>query len=467
MTEENLTQGRTNRIAAEYQVLHEAAKILQNGYSLNEMLERILGVITQFDDLRVEHKAGVFLADEEKKVLRLFSTIGDFSDEFLEAEKEVPYGDCLCGRVAVSGEFLMSDSCFTDARHERKFSDMTPHGHYIVPLKSRDRLVGVMFLYTDVQPSRYRHSQEVLLSIGGLIADAIQHGRAEERLRESHRKLEREISERKQVEQELLKYRNDLKVQVESRTQNLQEANEHLKDEVKERKRVEDRLRDMREKLRGLNNRLQNIREEEKTRIARQVHDELGQSLTALKMDVTYLERKIPGEQLLLLEKTRAMKDLIDSTVKSVQKISMDLRPPILDAFGICEAIAWQTEEFSTRTGIQFDLNCLNEDLSPGREVSTALFRIFQETLTNIVRHAEASKVQVSLDKVDDHLVLEVKDNGRGIDEGQIDNHKSLGLMGIRERVRILGGEFNIKGNSGKGTAVTVKIPHKRDDANP
>jgi|GEM_PF-488663 len=466
MTEENFTEERRRRIAAEYKVLHQAAKILQNGTGLRGMLEEILLVITQFDDLKVERKAGIFLADREEKVLRLFSTIGKFSEEFLEAEKEVPFGDCLCGRVAVSGQLLMSESCFTDSKHERKFSDMTPHGHYIVPLKSRDKLVGVMFLYTDVQPSWYRHSQEVLVSIGGLVADAIERSRDEERIKESHRELEREISERKRIEKELIAYRDDLEALVESRTQNLTKANEQLRGEVQERKLAEKRLRDMREKLRGLNNRLQSIREEEKARISRQVHDELGQSLTALKMDVAYLERKIPGEPALLLEKAGAMKEFIASTIKSVQRIATELRPPILDAFGICEAIAWQTEECSARTGLQFNLNCLNAPLSLDRDVATALFRIVQETLTNIIRHAHASKVQIGLSYCGDHLVLEVKDNGKGIGAGQIDNPKSLGLLGIQERVRILSGEYTIKGSFGKGTTVTVKIPYKSDNAN-
>ncbi|GJL77251.1 MAG: hypothetical protein NPINA01_02400 [Nitrospinaceae bacterium] len=467
MAKKNLTGEWTSRIAAEYEVLHQVAKILQNGCSTQDMLQQILKVITRFDDLKVERKAGIFLADEETQVLRLFATIGEFSEEFLDTEKVVPFGECLCGRVAVSGELLMSESCFTDSRHERKYSGMTPHGHYIVPLKSRDKLVGVLFLYTDVQPSWYRHSQEVLISIGGLIADAIEHSRSEERLKASCQRLEREISERQRVEEELINYRNDLEALVESRTQNLMETNAQLKDEVQERKLAEDRLRSMKEKLRLLNNRIQNVREEEKTRISRQVHDELGQSLTALKMDVTYLERKIPGEQLLLLEKTRAMKELIDSTVKSVQMISMNLRPPILDAFGICEAIAWQADEYRVRTGIEFDLNCLNEHVSLSRGVSTTLFRVFQEMLTNIIRHAEAGKVQISLNPHDDQLTLEVKDNGKGIEAGLIDNPKSLGLLGIQERVRNLGGEFTIKGSPGKGTTATVRIPCKSDDANP
>lgn len=180
-----------SRINNEYKVLHEVAKALHAPEELSDMLHNVLRTVVQFEDLRVEQKAGIFLADTQKKVLRLFCTVGSFSEEFIEEETEVPFGNCLCGRVAESGELLRSDSCFTDSRHERQFPGMTAHGHYIVPLKSDDKLVGVMFLYTDVDPSWYAHSREVLMSIGGLIADAIERKRAQEELLKAKRIAER------------------------------------------------------------------------------------------------------------------------------------------------------------------------------------------------------------------------------------------------------------------------------------
>ena len=178
-----------NRITEEYRILHKVAQVLQAQGELEAMLQEAMRAITGFDELKVENKAGIFLVNERKRVLQLFTTVGDFSDEFLEKEKEVPFGDCLCGRVALSGNLMMSESCYSDSRHERIFSDMTAHGHYIVPLKTSDNLIGVMFLYTNTNPVWYEHSQEVLLSIGGLIADAIQ---------------------KKQVDKELEEYRNQL-----------------------------------------------------------------------------------------------------------------------------------------------------------------------------------------------------------------------------------------------------------------
>jgi len=180
VTKELELEEKVRLATEEYKVLHEVAKALHRTNSMENMLIRALEPITKFKELQVEYKAGIFLADEKKKELHLTATLGQFSDEFMEKDKVVPYGHCLCGRAAKSGEMLVSKNCFSDSRHNRIFTDMTAHGHYIVPLKSRDKLVGVMFLYTDENPPWYERSNEILLSIGDLIADAIEHKRIEE-----------------------------------------------------------------------------------------------------------------------------------------------------------------------------------------------------------------------------------------------------------------------------------------------
>lgn len=424
-------QDNLSAIAREYQVLHEVARTLQSSEETETMLKQVMKILIQFEELKVESKAGIFLADEDKKVLRLFTTVGSFTEEFLEREKEVPYGDCLCGRAAVSGELLTSDSCFTDARHERTFTDMTAHGHYIIPLKSREQLVGVMFLYTSINPSWYKHSQEVLLSIGGLVGDAVMRLRNEEQIRSHKQALEQEVTERKQIEQELMKYRD------------------HLEEEVKTRT----------EQLRDLSNRLQTIREEEKARIAREVHDELGQALTAVKLDLAWVERRLkePGEE--VQEKIQSLYALIESTIERVQVISAELRPRILDVLGVCEALRWQTGEFKERTGIECELTILPDRLDLDAERSTTLFRIYQEALTNVARHAEASRVDVRCEQFPDRVELEVNDNGCGIDEAEISDSHSLGLAGARERALVWGGEVRITGKPGQGTQLFVRIP--------
>ncbi|UCD11658.1 MAG: PAS domain S-box protein [Nitrospinaceae bacterium] len=188
-TQEAALEEKARLMQEEYKVLHRVAQALHQGGDMKEMLNGALGHIVEFQELAVEVKAGIFLADEKEKRLRLLTTLGNFSDEFLAAEQDIPYGDCLCGKAAASGEMLVSNSCFTDERHNRRFPDMTAHGHYIVPLKSRGRLVGVMFLYTDENPPWYERSQEILLSIGGLIADAIEHRHAEEKTEKQNRTL--------------------------------------------------------------------------------------------------------------------------------------------------------------------------------------------------------------------------------------------------------------------------------------
>lgn len=314
---------------------------------------------------------------------------------------------------------------------------MQAHGHYIVPLKTKaGSLRGVMFLYTNTNPSWYRHSQEVLLSIGGLLADAIEHSLMEE---------------------ELARYRNDLEERVVVRTADLNQANITLKNEVEERSNAEKQLMVIREQLRNLSNHLQNIREEEKTRIAREVHDELGQSLTALKMDLVCLKEELTDQKPDLQERVNSMSSLIDSTITSVQRISSELRPQILDVMGLAEAISWQAREYMKRTNLQFELNC--EEVSLNKELTTELFRIFQEALTNVVRHSGADQVSILLHQDENQLILEIEDNGRGMLPEKINDSQSLGLIGIRERILFFGGEVEFLSEPGKRTRVIVKTP--------
>ncbi len=229
--------------------------------------------------------------------------------------------------------------------------------------------------------------------------------------------------------------------------------------DITERKEAEESLRESREQLRSLAAHLQSIREEERMVMAREIHDELGQSLTALKMDLSWLNKRIPEGQSSMLKKTESMSELIDSTIQTVQRISAELRPGLLDDIGLLAAIEWQAEEFKKRTGIACELSVDSQDIILDSERSTAIFRIFQETLTNITRHAQATKVRVSLLKKGKKLELKIKDNGKGITEEKISDPKSLGLMGIQERVYFLGGAIEIKGIQDKGTTISVSIP--------
>lgn len=230
---------------------------------------------------------------------------------------------------------------------------------------------------------------------------------------------------------------------------------------VMERRRTDEEREHASEQMRQLYHRLELVREEERTRIAREVHDEMGQVLTTLKLELSLLGKKIPQEDPAGLgDRMRIIMDLVDSTIQTVKKISSDLRPPILDVLGLAEAIEWQGREFQTRTGIRFEFSASPKEIDLKSEQSTTIFRIFQETLTNVARHSDASKLCVNLTDKDDILVLVVKDNGKGITPAEINDSRSLGILGIKERVLVWGGEVSISGAEGEGTTVTIKIKH-------
>jgi signal transduction histidine kinase len=226
-----------------------------------------------------------------------------------------------------------------------------------------------------------------------------------------------------------------------------------------ERERVELELKRSQELFRNLSTHLQLVREEERTRIARKIHDDMGQALTVLKIDLSWLNNRLAKDQEALRDKTKTMQALIDETVQTVHKISEDLRPAILDDFGLPTAIEWHAEEFEKRTGIKCKPVFYPKEFDLSKEKSTALFRIVQESLTNIIRHANATKVEIKLSEKSGILVLEIQDNGKGITKAAIINPRSFGLIGIRERAHSLGGEVRIVGSQDTGTRLTVRMP--------
>jgi signal transduction histidine kinase len=233
---------------------------------------------------------------------------------------------------------------------------------------------------------------------------------------------------------------------------------EALERELAERKQAESALKHSQEQLRALSFHLQSVREEERTLIAREIHDELAQVLTALKMDCSWVDSRVPQSPE-LRQKLESMSQLIDQTVTTVHRISSQLRPGLLDNLGLIAAIEWQAQEFQERTGIECDLRLPADDLVLDEERATAIFRIFQETLTNVARHAQATRVKIKLIEKVGKLVLRVSDNGRGIPPEQITDPMSLGLIGIRERVYPWGGAVKIKGMRDRGTTVSVTLP--------
>jgi len=229
--------------------------------------------------------------------------------------------------------------------------------------------------------------------------------------------------------------------------------------DITPQKIAEKRIHESHTRLRNLAERLQMIREEERAAVSREIHDDLGQVLTALKMDISSLQSKSNLEKDELNARTEKMIELVNSSIQTVKRISTELRPGILDDLGLFPAIEWQVEEFQNRTGINCQLDIEGEMQLIEDETSIAVFRIFQETLTNITRHANATQTIIKLFCSDKYLTLEVRDNGKGISAEQLYGPRSLGILGMRERVHILRGEFEISGEASRGTKVHVKIP--------
>jgi signal transduction histidine kinase len=232
-------------------------------------------------------------------------------------------------------------------------------------------------------------------------------------------------------------------------------------------KRAEEEVRASHEQLRAFAGRLQAVREEERTRIAREIHDELGGALTSLKIDFSLLKRtasKVRDTTLRdsLHDGMGDMTNLINATMRTVRRIATELRPGVLDDLGLVAALEWQLGDFQKRTGIHCRFLSSSEHIDLEEKEATALFRIFQETLTNAARHSGASAVCVHLHVIEDAFRLVVEDNGKGIGEAEIRNPRSLGLLGIRERATLFGGYVTITGRPDRGTTVTVEGPVKK-----
>jgi len=301
-----------------------------------------------------------------------------------------------------------------------------------------------------------------------------------------------DISEFKQTEEELHQSKNTWGNRIAERTSKLARANEELVasriatlsimedaveaknsleitnrkllDEITERKNAEEKLEEVNVQLRALTARIVSVREEERTTLSREIHDELGSSLTGLKMDLMLIKRNIkdnPDEQTIayILENITSMSKLIDSTILKVRQIVTELRPEVLDELGLVEAIRWYAGEFQKRTEVPIQLTIFPRNFTMGKVQTTELFRIFQEVLTNVSRHSRASKVMVFLKKEKQQCTLRIKDNGIGIKDEDLTRKNSFGLMGMRERTSLMNGKLKISGKPGEGTTITIEIP--------
>ncbi len=232
--------------------------------------------------------------------------------------------------------------------------------------------------------------------------------------------------------------------------------NQKLEQRVAERTQELSASRDL---LQQFSNHLQNVLEEERKKISREIHDELGQALTGLKMDLRFIKKKLLPEQDSISQRIDTSMQLIDNTIATMRRISTDLRPGILDDLGLIPAVDWLVNNFQNRTGIEAELLVEPADLEAPKEMHISLYRIVQEALTNVMRHAQASQVKIKIQGRSDQIVIEVHDNGRGFDPLTLGRSKSLGLTGIRERAALIGANAEVIGSPGTGTVVIVHAP--------
>jgi PAS domain S-box-containing protein len=426
-------------------IISTVTRSVHQSINLQDVFENAVDAMSKNID-RVDN-VGIFLAEGEEAVMKANR---GYPDWFIERVRRIPCPRGFTWKTIIEGKPLYCANADKDTVIGPAGREVGTKSYVSMPIHFETKTVGAICINSFQKNAFDEEELNLLEIIAQQIEIAISNAQQAEALRES--------------EERYRKAKDELEIKVEERTAELRKTNEQLLAEIAERKRAEEELKNSREQLRALAARLQSVREEERRQIAREVHDELGQALTGLKMDLSWLisklsEAGVKARRHSIADKIQSISNLINTTIKTVRRIATELRPDVLDDLGLVAAIEWQVHDFQKRTGIKCEFTPGVEDIGLDQDRSTAVFRIFQETLTNIARHANATRVNTRLRKDTGNIMLEVEDNGRGITEEEISNSKSLGLLGMRERAFLLGGEVNITGRREKGTTVTVRIP--------
>ncbi len=403
---------------------NELLKLYTRKFSRKEYLDVAVELIRKWSTCQ---HTGVRIADRDGNIP--YESCVGFNADFLSTEKtlSIKHDQCICIRVAAgkrepsdlvvmtptgsvySNETLQFVDRLTGEQRTQYRAVCMRYGFRslaVVPIRHRDTILGAIHV-ADERPGMVpARNVEFLEQLAFIIGEALF---------------------RFGVEEDLLRQREE--------------------------------LAKINEQLRNLTAHVDAVREGERTSIAREIHDELGQVLTAIKMDVSWIAKRLENEQGWLADKAEETLQMVDGAIQSVKRISAELRPGVLDDIGLAAAIEWAAKDFQKRAGIACKVSVHPENITVDRMRSTALFRILQESLTNIVRHANASRVAVSLQEENRKIVLTVKDNGKGISKEEIMSPHAFGLIGMRERVQFLGGEVAVTGAPGQGTSISVTLP--------
>ncbi|HRQ42053.1 MAG TPA: GAF domain-containing protein [Chloroflexota bacterium] len=388
---------RLERRVVELSTLHQLGQRLQRVLPFTQLAKEIAQVLSETFDYEY---ICVWLIEEPDRLIPFVHTAHGQAAQTGNADGQMPemnVGQGIVGWVAQHGQSVCLNNAAADPRYYPLHEGI--QSELCVPLLTGEIAFGVISVETSRANAYDTAEQQLLETIAAQIAIAIQNAQLLDRERQSQ------------------------------------------------------------EQLRSLTNYLQTAREAERAHIAREIHDEFGQMLTVLKMDIVWLSKRLPLENESVQEKAQEMSHLIDQAINTVRNLAAELRPSLLDDLGLIAALEWQAHHFSKRADIACTLDVPVMPVDLGLEANIAVFRIFQEALTNIARHADATQVTVTVRQSLNQFSLTVKDNGRGIKKSQLNSAKSLGLVGIQERARSLGGTAVVKGRPGRGTTMTLQLP--------
>lgn len=441
--EENLY--RLNRMLT---ILGKSSQILLKSLDEAAYLEQVCRIVVEDCGLAMVWIG--YAEDDESKSIRPVASAG-FDEGYLETMNltwaDTERGRGPTGTAIRTGKMSMCRNMIDDPAFEPWRAQALKRGYassIVFPLMDDKKAFGALTIYAR-KPDAFTEDEIQLLSE---LTNDLAHGITSIRLRAAHLRAEKALN----------KSYNELEVLVKERTDELQKTNELLRNEISVRIKAENVLIESQKYLRALTQRMDAIAEEERTHIAREIHDELGHLLTAIKYDIAGLMNKSDLSSKAVRRELYSVLSMVDSLIDTVRKISSELRPGILDHLGLFPAIEWQIRQFQMRTRISCEYNIRELDISFDKNETTIIFRILQEILTNVARHSKATKVLITVNKEHNLFFLTVADNGIGFELNKTSFTESLGLMGMRERALSIGAEIEIDSAKGKGTTITFLL---------
>lgn len=417
LSKNKLTENLNKKIRYE-KIINTVTSSVHKSIHLQDVLENAVESMSKYID--GVNNVSIYFVEDRQAVLKAYR---GYPESYIRQVKTIPYPKGTTWKTIIDGKPRYIEDTSSDNILGAAGKGIGTKSYLSMPVKFKRETIGCINI-NSLKLNAFSGDELMLLD-------------------KVSKQIEASVSNARQAS-DLERSRNELKL-----------ARDNLEVKVAERT----------SELRALTAHIQDIREEERKQISREIHDELGQALTNIKLDLSWVNKNLianKGQELEnVVNKVEIMTEKIDDSINTVRKIATRLRPSILDNLGLAAAIKWQLKEFKSRTQLdcEFKNSIKNLDVSP--EISTVIFRIFQESLTNIARHANAGKVEIKLRKQNGNIVLETSDDGKGFDAGVYKNSKSLGLLGMEERAAIYGGDFKVQSNTGKGTRTVLKIPLK------